>query len=209
VGEEAQGAVVSENPVLTGGVDPATGELEYLRANGEGQMVQGTTPTGDVVSADSAPLLMGIVSNGAILRQLFSASANSDNNTGTNFPSMAAQLFNGVTWDSDFACINSDNVSVAATGPTEIVALGAGETIKVCNFSATVDAGGSLDVTFVYGTGTNCGTGTTTLAGPYDQITALDLWSKDAPLTVPDGNALCLTNSAGTAFTGVIVYAQY
>jgi hypothetical protein len=79
----------------------------------------------------------------------------------------------------------------------------------VCNFNGTVDGGNSLDISFVTGTGTNCGTGTDTIAGPYDNITAVDLFHIGAPLTLPAGEALCLTNSGTTAFTGVVIYAVY
>lgn len=108
------------------------------------------------------------------------------------------------------ACPNTLRVNVAATGPTEVIPLTAGQTIRVCGFTVGVDAGGAIDMSFVYGTGANCGTGTTTLAGPFDQITAFGpTFSQGAPLTVPEGNALCLTNSAATAVTGVVIYAKY
>lgn len=107
-------------------------------------------------------------------------------------------------------CPNTLRVNVAATGPTEVIPLTAGQTIRVCNFTVAVDAGGLIDMSFVYGTGVACGTGTTTIAGPYDQITYFGpTFSQGAPLTIPAGNALCLTNSAATAITGVVIYAKY
>lgn len=118
-------------------------------------------------------------------------------------------LFNGSTNDRDFSCANTLRVNVAATGPTEIIPLTMGQIIRICNINGTPDAATPLDVSIVYGTGTNCGTGTTTIAGPYDQITAMSLFTKSEPLTIPVGNAVCLTNSAATAFTGSVIYAKF
>jgi len=190
IGPAADGAAVSGNPVRIAGKDPS-GNTQDILTNSAGNPV----PSNDAIAgADGVSNTVSTPSN-SVGVQVYNRI----------FP----YLFNGATNDRDFSCPNTLRVNVAATGPTEIIPLTGGQTIRVCSFSATTAAAAALDVSFVNGTGANCGTGTATLAGTYSAITALDLFSKDAPLTVPSGNALCLTNSAATALTGVVIFAKY
>lgn len=105
-------------------------------------------------------------------------------------------------------CQSSAVVNVAAAATTQIVALTSGQTIKVCSFVLSGDTAATL-ATFVYGTGTNCGTGTTSLTGAMriadeGNISASNL----APLfQAPVSNALCLTAATG-AVTGFITYTK-
>lgn len=100
------------------------------------------------------------------------------------------------------------NVSTATT--TQLVALSGGTQIRVTSFD--VIAGGTGNITFVYGTGTNCGTGTTPLTGAYP-LTAQAGIAKGSGLgpilTVPSGNALCVTTSAAVQMSGSVSYTQY
>lgn len=88
-------------------------------------------------------------------------------------------------------------LALPATTTTEIVPL-SGSTVTYVT-SLMVFAGGTVNVTFKYGTGTNCGTGTTTLAGPYP-LTAQAGFSQGsgtgAVMIVPAGKALCITTDA-------------
>jgi hypothetical protein len=191
IGPEAPGAPATEDPVQVSGVDPS-GDVTRILLDAAGR----TPPTlASVAGADG-------VSN-TVATPTTEAGAQLYNRI---FP----YWFNGTTNDRQFSCTNTLPVSVAATGPTEVIPLTAGQTIRVCNFTVSVDTGGALDVSFVYGTGADCGTGTTTIAGPYDQITSFGpTFTAQAPLTIPAGNALCLTNSAATALTGVVIYAKF
>lgn len=194
VGPAADGAAAAGAPLIVSGVNGATGFVETLRVDGNGAIALATSndTAGDGVSN--------------VLRRVAGSA-------GSGFLGVYSYsipfMFNGSTWDRQFSCPNSAAVSVAATGPTEIIALTAAQSIRICNFTGSVDAGGMLDVTIVRGTGTNCGTGTATVAGPYDQVTFLNLFSPGAPLTVAAGNAVCLTNSAATALTGAVIYAKF
>jgi hypothetical protein len=100
------------------------------------------------------------------------------------------------------------NVSTATT--TQLVALSSGQVIHVT--AASVIAGGTGNITFVYGTGTNCGTGTTSLTGAYPLIAnaGLSIGSGLGPvLVVPAGNALCVTTSAAVQMSGHVAYTQF
>jgi len=100
------------------------------------------------------------------------------------------------------------NVSTATT--TQIVALASSKKIYVSAFD--VIAGGTGNITFVYGTGSNCGTGTTSLTGAYN-LTAQAGISKGnglgAVLVVPASNALCVTTSAAVQMSGSVAYSQF
>ena len=109
------------------------------------------------------------------------------------------------------ALINSSapiNVSTATT--TQIVALVSGKAVYVTSFD--VVAGGTGNITFEYGTGSNCGTGTTVLTGAYN-LTAQAGIAKGsgigAILVVPAGNALCVLTNAAVQMSGSVSYQQF
>lgn len=100
------------------------------------------------------------------------------------------------------------NVSTATT--TQIVALASAKKIYVSSFD--VVAGGTGNITFVYGTGSNCGTGTTSLTGAYNLTAQAGIAKGNglgAVLVVPASNALCVTTSAAVQMSGSVSYAQY
>lgn len=100
------------------------------------------------------------------------------------------------------------NVSTATT--TQLVALSG--TTKIYVTGLAVIAGGTGNITFVYGTGSSCGTGTTSLSGaiPLVANAGLTLGSGlGAVLMVPAGQALCVTTSAAVQMSGFVTYAQF
>ena len=100
------------------------------------------------------------------------------------------------------------NISTATT--TQLVSLIAGKAIYVTGLD--VIAAGTGNITFEYGTGTNCGTGTTTLTGAYNLTaqTGLSHGTGLGPiLIVPAGNALCAVTSAAVQMSGSFSYAQF
>lgn len=100
------------------------------------------------------------------------------------------------------------NVSTATT--TQIVALSS--TKKIYVTSLDVIAGGTGNITFVYGTGASCGTGTTSLTGAYN-LTAQSGIAKGSGLgpvlVIPASNALCVTTSAAVQMSGSVSYTQF
>lgn len=101
----------------------------------------------------------------------------------------------------------SINISTATT--TQIVALTAAQRIIITYVKAI--AAGTTNFKLVYGTGTNCGTGTTDLT-PADPLTAQSGYSGGTGLGgilfVPAGNALCVTNSAAVGVTGFVSFTK-
>ena len=80
----------------------------------------------------------------------------------------------------------------------------------------TVMAGGTTNLTFSYGTGTNCSTVVGSVTGPYPLSTSnpgLTVGGGLGPVIIvppsPAGYSLCINNSAGVQLSGNAVYAQY
>ena len=113
-----------------------------------------------------------------------------------------------VTWVPQTGATAAISVSTATT--TQIIPLAASKAIYVTAWDIVV--AGADNVTLEYGTGSNCGTGTTALTGPYNLGTNGGI-SKGtgfgAVLIVPAGNALCAVTSAAVQASGSVSYAQY
>jgi hypothetical protein len=101
-------------------------------------------------------------------------------------------------------------ISISTATTTQLVALSAGKAIYVNAWD--VIAGGTGNITLEYGTGSNCGTGTTALTGAYP-LTAQQGIAKGnglgPVLVVPAGNALCALTSAAIQMSGSLAYTQF
>ncbi len=100
------------------------------------------------------------------------------------------------------------NISTATT--TQLVAGIAGKSIYVTQWNAV--AGGTGNITFEYGTGVACGTGTTVLTGAYNliaQVGAVVGVGNGAVLVVPSGASLCILSSAAVQISGSLAYAIF
>ena len=104
------------------------------------------------------------------------------------------------------------NISTATT--TKLITGIAGRWVYITSFN--VISGGTGNIQLVYGTGSNCGTGQTSLTGAYN-LTAqagLVVGSGVAPvLVIPTGseskpNDVCVITSAAVQMSGSIAYAQ-
>jgi len=105
---------------------------------------------------------------------------------------------------------SSAAISVSTATTTQLVALSSGKAIYVTAWDIVVAA--ADNVTLEYGTGTNCGTGTTALTGAYN-FAANGGLAKGSGLgvlfKVPAGNALCIVTSAAVQASGSVSYAQF
>lgn len=117
--------------------------------------------------------------------------------------------FNGSTWDRNFVCPLSAPITFsAASGTLQIVGLSASKIIRVCHVSLSSTV--ATDITLVYGTGSNCGSGTTSLTGAYKGVTTLALdFGPEAALRTASANEFCITSSAVATVGGVVSYAQF
>jgi hypothetical protein len=104
----------------------------------------------------------------------------------------------------------SQPINVSTATDTQIVPLSGSTVIYVTSFD--VVAGGTGNITFEYGTGSNCATGKTALTGAYP-LTAQAGIAKGSGvgtiLKVPAGNALCVLTSAAVQMSGSVSYIQF
>ena len=101
-------------------------------------------------------------------------------------------------------------INVAAATTTQLIALVANKQIFVTSYDFM--ANGTQSVTLKYGTGSSCGTGTTSLTGPYPVIAQAGISKGNgtgAVLFVPPGNALCITTSGSSQVSGSVSYVQF
>jgi hypothetical protein len=122
----------------------------------------------------------------------------------------------------DIVCENQKIYDASTNGNTELVAISGSKHIYVCGY--TILAGGTVNVSFVTGTGTACasaasGTPSTGTSGasagltPAWQLTAQSGIVSQYPthgflVDTGSANALCLKTSAGTAVQALVSYSQ-
>jgi len=108
------------------------------------------------------------------------------------------------------ACENGSNtiasqpITISGSGLTEIVAASGSTVITICHLS--VLAGASTNITLEYGTGSNCGTGTTAISGAYQ--TAFGIALDALNLALPASQALCINSSNSVTAGGLVTFVQ-
>lgn len=125
-------------------------------------------------------------------------------------PPQGCYTTNGVNCVPAVQAATSVPINIAASTTTQLVALVADKTIFVTSWD--VISAGTGNFTLVYGTGTNCGTGTTSLTGPYPLTAQAGISKGDGVgivILVPRGNALCATTSTSVQMSGAVSYAQF
>ena len=101
-------------------------------------------------------------------------------------------------------------ITISTATTTQLVALKAGQSIYVT--AVDIIAAGTGNIQFVYGTGTNCGTGQGNVTGNYQLIAQVGFTKGNGSgvlWVVPAGNALCAVTSANVSMPGSLAYAQF
>lgn len=117
---------------------------------------------------------------------------------------------NGANCQFAIAASNSIPVSISSGTTTELVPLSVGKQIFVTSWD--VMSAGTGTIKLVYGTGSNCGTGTADLTGAYPLIAQAGIAKGNGlgvVLIVPKSNALCATTNASVQMSGSVSYAQF
>jgi len=91
--------------------------------------------------------------------------------------------------------INSLSASVATATLTQVIAAPASGSVYIRGIMVEKSTGAAGTYTVQYGTGTNCGTGTTVLYGP---VTNPPVGFNRIEVAVPAAKALCLQTDAAT-----------
>jgi hypothetical protein len=113
----------------------------------------------------------------------------------------------GQTGTTPNACPNTSAIVASGTGNTQIIATQTNKVINVCTIAFAAAAANNIKLT--WGTGTNCGTGTTDLTGVWTGITQPGIIISNTPqagITVPRGQALCINLSAANVVGGVVTW---
>lgn len=175
-------------------------------------IVTETAPASDTASSGLNGRLQRIAQNLTTLNTSVNADPNYTQAPGSAAPSRALAM--GARSGANLVAVTQASASVpigiSTATTTQLVALASGQVIHVTSWD--VVAGGAGTFRLVYGTGTNCGTGTTNLTGAYPLIANAGL-SKGGGLgpilVVPAGNALCAVTSAAVTMDGSLSYTQF
>ena len=139
-----------------------------------------------------------------------------DGSTGAAPPSTASLVGyrNSSNMVAPIVCDKNASATAAAVASTQLVALSGSTVIYVCNITIQgTGAAGTAKV--VYGTGTTCGTGTTTLVTPWTTAVGTTFsfgggGASSPVMQTAAGNALCLTMATTSATANYFVsYAQF
>lgn len=107
-------------------------------------------------------------------------------------------------------CDTEVSFNTSSSGDLQIVALVAAKTIYVCSYEFL--AGGTTAAKLEYGTGSNCGTGTTALTPAYPFTTQTGLVHSGTffhGMKSASANALCINNGSAAQITGKVSYTQF
>jgi len=120
----------------------------------------------------------------------------------TAVPSIQAGGSGGLCQNGPQPTAIAPPLGVFASGLTQIIAAVPGKAITVCNLLLAFQT--AVNVQLEYGTGTNCGTGTTQLSGVFPNVIT---FASDAPTLVPVGQAVCANLNQAVVGGGLGVYA--
>lgn len=226
IGNTAIGSATSDKPLMMGGSSTGAsgGNAQVAKVSASGLVsVDGSAVT-QPISAASLPLPTGAATaanqatNGATTAHTCSVAGFSELGClGQIDDDVKGPIAAGT---NSIGQVGSDPSSGKGT-PTEVfLALPATTTTQIIALSGTkvtyvtlakVFAGGTVNVTFKYGTGTNCATGTTTLEGPYPftaQSGTVEGNGAGPVMIVPSGQALCITTDASVSGGVKLIYQQ-
>jgi hypothetical protein len=182
----------------------------------------GNTPvlgaTADSATIVGGPVYIGVNNTGTV-SGLQSTGSIADGNPGARTLAVGSMFYNGTNWDRSFYCnITTFQANVVAT-TTQLVAGVAGKKIRICTIVIERNdvTGVATTVKLVEGTGTNCGTGQTSLTGSLfsSGTTAVTTDSPPVFITGPFitnavADALCIqTTGAASSFDMTISYEQH
>jgi hypothetical protein len=181
-------------------------------ANQSSQITQETaSATALGTPADTAWTGSGSGTIPAILKKVDADVQGGSGTIGATAPTTA--IYNGAYSSGNLVgLVQADQtpaINISTAGTTQLVAAVSGKRVLVTHWN--VMAGGTVNATWEYGTGTNCGTGTTLLTGAYP-LTAQNgagFGSGLGPILIaPAGNALCMVTSAAVQVSGGFAFTQ-
>lgn len=200
-------ATTSTQCVAVNSSGAASSNLAYVGGAALGAAAAiGSSPTGNVLSVQgvASGTLIGTNTKQIASTTLGTPTAQGSVPTGVMQPVITHLNSSGSILAN--ACDKSASVSITTATTTQIVALVASQQVRVCAIAITL--GASTTAVLEYGTGTNCGTGTTALSGAFAATTMIGNGLGQLFATA-SGDALCLLSTGTGGIQGFITYAQY
>lgn len=190
IGPTAAGSPSNTSPVQIGGVDMG-GDVRKVLTDSNGQLAPSSASSANSDGLSNTEIYPQDGFANALIYRVFQS------------------FFNGSTWDREYSCPNSAPITFsAASGTLQIVGLTSSQIIRICHVSLSSTV--ATNITLVYGTGSNCGTGTTPISGAYQNVVtlALDFRIGAEPRTAAS-NAFCITSSVSATVGGMVTYAKF
>lgn len=91
-------------------------------------------------------------------------------------------------------------------GTQEVIGGSQGETIRVCR--VVLSWAGAVDLRYLAGTGTDCGTSTEELSGVMKQMTFIVDSGEGSPVELPEGADFCLAQDGAALGGGYVVFER-
>lgn len=171
-----------------------------------------TAPASDTASSGLNGRLQRIAQNLTTLNTSVNTASNYEAQKDAAVPTRLVAMGARIGANADAVAQGAATVAINVSSATTTQIVGLSGSTKIYVTGLTVIAGGTGNITLVYGTGTNCGTGTTSLSGAMPLVANSGLsigGGLGAVLMVPAGQALCVTTSAAVQYSGFVTYAQF
>jgi hypothetical protein len=120
------------------------------------------------------------------------------------------QLSQSVVTASPVMCDSSAVLSMTTSTTTQAIGLAAGKSIYVCGF--VLNADGKTTAKLVQGSGSNCGTGQSSLTPAFnvDAGANVELGGGIGRLLKSNaGSAVCVTSSSNKTLNALLIYTQF
>jgi hypothetical protein len=198
---------ISANPTAAGSVSAGTAGTNSLLG---GCVYSSTPPT--LTNGQQVAVQCSAAGRALVDIQTTAIAAHGHGATGSAVPANAT-LAGGRSGANMVAIPVPDTtvaVELTSATTTQMVALASSQKIYVGSFSLI--SSGAANVKWVYGTGSNCGTGTTDLTKSWPLAANVGLamgGGIGAVLIVPASQALCLVSDAAVNVRGHATYTQY
>lgn len=217
-GPIATGTALAGNPVRIGGSDGTNVRNALMDASGGFRLASVSFGFGDgasntfngLVGTNNASNPIGMANFNMVYSPVNDWNRQRGSTAGTLIAGRGNDSGGVAIFYSASACDQQAAVTIAAGATTQVVALTAAQSIRVCSLAVTGDtAAGTFK--FVQGTGANCGTGTADISGTFNVGVATNIAYGSGLgelFKTTAANALCIT-TVTSALNGLLSYTKY
>jgi hypothetical protein len=102
-------------------------------------------------------------------------------------------------------CTSSAPITLSASGLTQIIAVSTGNPVTICGIM--INFASAVSFQLVYGTGSNCGTGTTSITGVMPPLGGITIDSTFQLQPTPVSQAVCVNLGSAVVGGGIVTYS--